>query len=1532
MASIPAVLARIGIIASVLLLGLVVSGPLTMPILAAGESFSFPTVVPANPEVVTLPDELNLQGSGPVVSTDASKLVELEVKEWHGAARSAEPVVNGIPLPQGAVTSLSQLQVLTLSGSTYSEIPSQFEIITKWPDNSYKWVQVMFFADVTANSASYYFLHYGPQVNRLAAHPTPLTKVETSSLSILSTGPYELGIDKTKTTLFDYVKVNNQFVIPSGSTARGFYFTDDAGTSYDTRNAPTSYVWEEDGPLTKLLRVRGFYKNASGQNYFSYVLRVRFFAGTSRVDTSMVFENRGAAPRAGTAAIGINYSNHKWFKEGYFKTDVSMASNKSLELTPAYSVSNYSSGTYMVMQDAMPSRVDHMALPTFSGTNADSTISNLLDNAFVKIRGPQGATPDALVYSAGPSNFPVTLVNNPNVQYAPGSILWGGPFKMSDGTKSMRLAYKNFFEHFPKSFSVSTPSAGSDSVFQLNFFPLDTSYDDLVHDQGPLHFSSSSSPTDFFGWGGVPCTNPAISNCNRTVPRTTTSYNILSGKAHREIFSLSFDPSDVYSASTRATAFQHPLIAMAPAAYYGPSFSNAFTDPLYIEARDWSNTTFDSDTTKNAVLRTASTLTDKWGRSIWDDASVCNNPNDTCYPMNKIRYLGSGYNNGIQHLGMWIYGEFDWDGSVTPLHESYSHLESANWHAMRSRDSRGITEFDADHYGVLSTWRFNSIANAPPAGMVYQKGDYWIGSESSQRHSLYPGLVMRALLTNDRDLRESILMGASRPAGFYGFVSSTGEYDLANGKTLAQTLANPPWVTELVYMNPYYGSGYPGKAVRNLIWLYDLTGNVDYITLSKGWITNVFKPWVDGCHTKYGTYFFVDVQTTVPNWQTTCPLRFDNGTWSGSQIWQDGYLIQPIIETLERDKTVTGTYDPVLHSWILQVLQNQISFIYPFVPAQVTPYTKIFDGPNKYAISTTANLSAAQAQAICGTGYTVGNPAYNDPGMQPLTAGTIPATLVTCWHTYNFTSTYLYLSPGMTWLYHQTADPSVLNFLKIQFRDTLMFAIRGAVSFPYPINSAAMPAEAPSHRLGLGATDLKAIASVLHDAHPFIATFLYPTGSVSLPPSVIGLSPNSVVQGSSGSFTISGNNFSSNAVVIVGSGASSQTITPSSVNTSVSPNQIIFSLSSTQVSTLLGSNTPPFIVPVQVSQASQTSNAVNLTIQSSTGSPPQLSLQSPASNAIFTQGNPITFSATVSTSTATTTTIRLYRRLGSAPTLGPTSPDLIHSTTIATNSTPVLYSHTDNATSTQTPGIYYWQIDASITGQFVQSPIVTYTLNASTVVCSPLTQLCANQQGVCANSMAVCSNGSFSACTANEYGPGYELVEVSCQDGSDNDCDGAADCSDLDCVSASACQVSPVTCGDYVCDNTTGETCLTCTLDCLACNPNTATPPTGNPGGSGGGGGGGGGGGSGSGRGAAGSSGGNSSNSLGGESGSINSSDDTPELIKSNPALSFMNNLGASVVGAVSTDAAQNYAINLAVSIVLLMGILAAAAYFMGFI
>ncbi len=90
-------------------------------------------------------------------------------------------------------------------------------------------------------------------------------------------------------------------------------------------------------------------------------------------------------------------------------------------------------------------------------------------------------------------------------------------------------------------------------------------------------------------------------------------------------------------------------------------------------------------------------------------------------------------------------------------------------------------------------------------------------------------------------------------------------------------------------------------------------------------------------------------------------------------------------------------------------------------------------------------------------------------------------------------------------------------------------------------------------------------------------------------------------------------------------------------------------------------------------------------------------------------------------------------------------------------------------------------------------------------------QIFEDQPPVCVN--GVCEWGEDLCACELDCGPPEvsEVVDLTCDDGLDNDCDGEADCNDLDCAADPYCQ-TPGCDQDGVCE--AGEDCTTCPSDC----------------------------------------------------------------------------------------------------------------------
>ncbi len=103
----------------------------------------------------------NSGGTGsPAAATGSEEMVspfvELTVEEKAGIRRLREPVLVGLPLPQGFAADPARIQ---LRGEGGLPVPLQAEIAAHWPDGSIQWLHCVFFASAEASQKTRYFFH-----------------------------------------------------------------------------------------------------------------------------------------------------------------------------------------------------------------------------------------------------------------------------------------------------------------------------------------------------------------------------------------------------------------------------------------------------------------------------------------------------------------------------------------------------------------------------------------------------------------------------------------------------------------------------------------------------------------------------------------------------------------------------------------------------------------------------------------------------------------------------------------------------------------------------------------------------------------------------------------------------------------------------------------------------------------------------------------------------------------------------------------------------------------------------------------------------------------------------------------------------------------------------------------------------------------------------------------------------------------------------------------------------------------------------
>ncbi|MBL8025674.1 MAG: T9SS type A sorting domain-containing protein [Fibrobacteres bacterium] len=252
---------------------------------------------------------------GAVVFSFSALNVPLDVNNWADIARNGEPVTQGICLPRGMITDVTNLKITNESGTV---VPAQFRVLSKWwveknngstTNPSAKWVLCDFKpSSIGAKSSARFFLKDG---GGNSTPTTSVTLVQDASFLTVSNGLVKFTVSKTKFNLFDELwfdaNGNSTFdatekIIESSTANGGFITAGDwadqgcvPGTVHSTATAaPVRIVVEENGPMKVVLRVEGRHYAATGgvtKGLYDYQVFITAFAGTPFVDVQWAVTN-----------------------------------------------------------------------------------------------------------------------------------------------------------------------------------------------------------------------------------------------------------------------------------------------------------------------------------------------------------------------------------------------------------------------------------------------------------------------------------------------------------------------------------------------------------------------------------------------------------------------------------------------------------------------------------------------------------------------------------------------------------------------------------------------------------------------------------------------------------------------------------------------------------------------------------------------------------------------------------------------------------------------------------------------------------------------------------------------------------------------------------------------------------------------------------------------------------------------------------------------------------------------------------------
>jgi hypothetical protein len=161
-------------------------------------------------------------------------------------------------------------------------MPGQFVATSFWPDGSLRWVLVDAAADLAAGAEETYRVEFGSEVVPALFEPSQFDVKDTPRELRVSTGPLQVTIDKVRFNLLARVVSHGKQL--AASAPEGVRVVDEHGTVFTTSARPPKRVLvEERGPQKVVVRVEGDYHDGEGRAYMSYVTRLTFREGSSRV-------------------------------------------------------------------------------------------------------------------------------------------------------------------------------------------------------------------------------------------------------------------------------------------------------------------------------------------------------------------------------------------------------------------------------------------------------------------------------------------------------------------------------------------------------------------------------------------------------------------------------------------------------------------------------------------------------------------------------------------------------------------------------------------------------------------------------------------------------------------------------------------------------------------------------------------------------------------------------------------------------------------------------------------------------------------------------------------------------------------------------------------------------------------------------------------------------------------------------------------------------------------------------------------------
>jgi hypothetical protein len=226
---------------------------------------------------------------------NAKTITELTVSERAGVAREDEPVISGVPLPEGLTETTDGLAVIDEKGR---RVPAQFGVASRWyPGESIKWLLIDFKASADADAETVYKLVKGGQ-NPEPEHPVKV-KEKDGSVTV-TTGRLKFKIERGRGLMSDAwlsSKGNGDYDKELLSSPVSLQMVH-GGTGISindlftiTDKSVSEIVVEERGPMRATVKMTGvLIEPGTDRKTLDFVCRLSAYAGGGRVKMDLTLE------------------------------------------------------------------------------------------------------------------------------------------------------------------------------------------------------------------------------------------------------------------------------------------------------------------------------------------------------------------------------------------------------------------------------------------------------------------------------------------------------------------------------------------------------------------------------------------------------------------------------------------------------------------------------------------------------------------------------------------------------------------------------------------------------------------------------------------------------------------------------------------------------------------------------------------------------------------------------------------------------------------------------------------------------------------------------------------------------------------------------------------------------------------------------------------------------------------------------------------------------------------------------------------